>query len=46
MKVVTGLWQPSQGTVLVNGREVDRSPEHRRHGLSEPDAPALANDAG
>ncbi len=35
MKVVTGLWPPSRGGVIVNNREVDRAAQHHRHGVPE-----------
>ena len=46
MKVVTGLWPPTAGAVMVSGAGSRRAAEHRRHGLSESDAAArtaLAN---
>ena len=36
MRLVTGLWPASAGSVLVAGQKVDRPLSHRRHGLQNP----------
>ena len=45
MKVVTGLWPPTAGAVIVSGREVTRAAEHCRHGVPESNPAAMADGA-
>ncbi len=46
MKLATGLQFPQAGEIVVAGKRGHRAGQDLRHGVPEPDAAALAHDAG